>query len=330
MVRDKGNDFDPANGENGWSEEQRSRSSPPPGGSADEQEALFIPEEEGLALPEGGDVAFSDDDLKLSEEELTRSRRPETEAASSRERKAEPRMSAQGKPESLVAVASPKASRSASARSTTLRRGVRDAVDQLWASVFFSPEQTAPKSVVVTAAEPREGVSQIATALALAGCAAERGLRIALVDFNLRRPMLHRILGLQSSPGVVEVLAGQKTLAAAAQRLEEGRLGVLVAGQVQGVAPSHMQRQNVGALVRDLAAVYDHVIIDAPPVNTQATVQALAGCTDGVLLVTKATVTRRESVAEARKRVELAHGKVIGLVLNQRRFPIPGFLYRRM
>lgn len=312
MVRDKGNDWDPANGENDWSEDESSRPTPSEGRSSGEQEDLLIPDEEDLALPEGAGLGPSDD-VKLSEEELAQSRRSVSEKSAS-----------------SVTVSAPRASRSTAGRSATLRHGARDAVDQLWASVFFAPGQIAPKSVVVTAAEPREGVSQIAVALALAGCAAERGLRIALVDFNLRRPMLHRILGLQSAPGVVEVLAGQKTLVTAAQPLEEGRLSVLVAGQVQGAVSSLMQRQNIGNLVRDLAAAYDHVIIDAPPVNTQATVQALAGCTDGVLLVTKATVTRRESVAEARKRVELAHGKVIGLVLNQRRFPIPGFLYRRM
>ncbi|NLX13408.1 MAG: CpsD/CapB family tyrosine-protein kinase [Phycisphaerales bacterium] len=324
MVRDKGNDFEPANGESGWAEDGTSHPPTLGGRLFEKHEELLIPkEEEELALSDEGGFDISEDDQRLPEEEFVRSARPG---------KAESSIPDAFKPVAAVPprISSAKLFPAASARPATLRRGGRDAVEQLWASVFFSPDHLAPKTVVVTAAESREGVSQIAVALALVGCAAERGLRIALVDFNLRRPMLHKILDLQPIPGVTEVLAGQTTLASAIQPIEEGRLHVLAAGQVQGVAPSLVQRQNVSTLIRDLAAAYDHVIVDAPPVSTQATVQALAGCADGVLLVANASVTRREAVAEARKRIELAHGSVIGLVLNQWRFPIPGFLDRRM
>ncbi|HON68122.1 MAG TPA: hypothetical protein PLS23_16665, partial [Phycisphaerae bacterium] len=79
-----------------------------------------------------------------------------------------------------------------------------------------------------------------------------------------------------------------------------------------------------------LLSYHDHVIVDAPSVNRNSTVQALAALTDGVLLVARQSVTRREALAEAKKRIELAQGKLIGLVLNMRKFPVPGFLYRRM
>lgn len=346
MVRDKGIDFEPADGENGWSEWPQGQPARPPTLEVrpvdKHRDPCIIKEEEELTSPADDEPAWSEEDLTLSEQEPARSRHTrDPEAVSAEDQHyappPEPRISPAEKPEPTAAV--PDADRSsssaagpspsASADTATLCREARDAVERIWASVFYCPEHPAPKSLVVSAAEPGEGVSQIAAALALVGCAAERGLRIALVDFNLGRPMLHRILNLQPTPGVAEILAGRATLATAVQQIEQGRLGVLAAGRVRQVVPDLALGRQAGTLIRDLAAAYDHVIVDTPPVNSQSTVQALAGGTDGVLLVTNAAVTRRQAVAEAIKRVELAQGKVIGIVLNQRRFPIPDIPYRR-
>jgi len=205
---------------------------------------------------------------------------------------------------------------------------------QLWGSLFLSPERTAPKSIVVTSAESGEGVTHVAAALALIGSSSEHGLRIALVDFNVRRPRVAQLFGVAPTPGVAEVMAGQVALEAALVRAEEQTgtewLEILPAGQPDQASLPLLRSERVGELIRQLADTHDHLIIDAPAVNRQATAQALAGYTDGVLLVVKAGVTRRESVAEAKKRIEHAQGKMIGVVLNQREFPIPAFLYQRL
>jgi Mrp family chromosome partitioning ATPase len=105
---------------------------------------------------------------------------------------------------------------------------------------------------------------------------------------------------------------------------------VLPAGRPNGNAAAPVDPNMVHRLIQHLLGHHDHVIVDAPAVNRNSTVQALASLTDGVLLVARQAATRREALAEAKKRIELAHGKLIGLVLNMRKFPVPGFLYRRM
>ncbi len=214
-----------------------------------------------------------------------------------------------------------------------IHRRLRDAVEQLWGTIFFSAEQTAPRSVVITAAEPKEGVTQVAAALALAGSSAERGMKIALVDLNFRRAKIGQIFGLPAGPGTLgaaDVLAGDLPLQQALARCSEGRLSILPAGEIKNGSEPSFKPEKLQNLLQQLGEQHDHVLIDPPPINRQATAQALIPHTDGVLIVTKAGTTRRESVAEAKKRTELAHGKILGLVLNQRRFPIPGFLYRRL
>lgn len=205
-----------------------------------------------------------------------------------------------------------------------------DAVEQAWAGIFLSPERAAPKSVVVTSAEPGEGVSQLAASLALVGSSTEHGARVALVDLNVRHPTVAKVFGIPEAPGVLEILRDNVPVSAALVQAANPRLSLLAAGKGEDVPLSLLRSERVGELIRELVKDHDHVIIDAPAVNRLAIAPALATFTEGVVLVTRAGVTRRESVAEAKKRIELAQGKVVGIILNRREYPIPGFIYSRL
>lgn len=205
-----------------------------------------------------------------------------------------------------------------------------DQVEQVWSSVFFSADQKAPRTVIVTGAEPDEGATDLAVALALVGASANHGSRIALVDFNLREPRVAHLVGIPEFPGVIDALETGELVGGTNVLLPQGQFTVVPAGKTSGRANTPLDPNTVNRLLQHLLKQHDHVIIDAPAVNRHATVQTLAGLTDGVLLVARQGVTRREALAEAKKRIELAQGKLLGLVLNMRKFPVPGFLYRRM
>ena len=79
---------------------------------------------------------------------------------------------------------------------------------------------------------------------------------------------------------------------------------VIPTGQAKASADKALNPERVRSLLQQLMETHEHVIIDAPAVNRQAVAQALAGMTDGVLLVTRAGVTRREAIAEAKKLYE--------------------------
>lgn len=205
-----------------------------------------------------------------------------------------------------------------------------DQVEQVWSSVFFSADQKAPQSIIVTGAERKEGATELAVALALVGASAGHASRIALVDLNLREPRVAHLVGVPESPGVINALETGEAVGGANVLLAHGQFTVVPSGKPNGKAMPAVDPAAVNRLIQHLLKQHDHVIIDAPPVNRHATVQTLAGIVDGVLLVARQGVTRREAVAEAKRRIELAQGKLIGVVLNMREFPVPGFLYRRM
>lgn len=75
---------------------------------------------------------------------------------------------------------------------------------------------------------------------------------------------------------------------------------------------------------------FNHVLIDCHSVNSPATLTVMAKLVDGVVLVASAGQTRRDEICRAERVVEMAQGKILGLVLNKRKYPVPDWLYGRI
>lgn len=170
---------------------------------------------------------------------------------------------------------------------------------------------------MVTAAEQGEGVSQIAAGLALAGPAICPDRRIAVVDFNLKRPMVGKLFRLPAVPGVADVLAGRLPIEEAPIQTQEMAIDILPAGCANGSALLPFPWPAAGQLIDRLREDYDYILLDAPAVNGDDITAQLGRLADGVLLVIKAGTTRREAVMEARFRLDRAGARLVGAVLNE-------------
>lgn len=211
----------------------------------------------------------------------------------------------------------------------SLRTGQTEEVFRgLWASLFYSGRPVG-KSVLVCSADEGEGASTIACGLALAGSTPAGSARVALVDFNLRDPAVYRLLKVQQTPGVSEVLLDNVAPEVAAQRVNTS-LDVYAVGNITGRLLQVLRSRKLSGFFSTLADGYDHVLVDAAAVNHYPDAQALAGVVKDVVLVAHTDRTPREAVGQAKKRLESSGGRVVGLVLNMRTYPIPGFLYRRV
>jgi capsular exopolysaccharide synthesis family protein len=162
--------------------------------------------------------------------------------------------------------------------------------------------------VAVTSAGRREGRTTTAANLALT--AAQEGRATVLVEADLRRPCLARLLGLAPRPGLADVLAGRAEAGQALARL--GPLAVLAAGEDRD--PGALVRGPAAAgLLEQLRAGFELVILDAPPALSFADGDRLSGDADGALLVIRAGATPRQVVRLA---LDALGERAIGVVLN--------------
>ncbi len=220
-------------------------------------------------------------------------------------------------------------------RLTSSTRRVNEAAEdelaQLWNNVFFSGDRTAPRAVVVTAARRGDGATQVASSLALIGAESNHELRIALVDLNFRRPGVAEVLRVRGEPGITDVLEGRSTLEQAILpvTLAGGRLlHVVTTGRVPAHPLGVIKGRPMQSLLGQLRDRFDHVIIDVASSDAYPDAQIIGSQVDGALLVVSGGSTPRETVADAKKRLDLAQVRCLGLVLNQRTDPIPDALYR--
>lgn len=214
------------------------------------------------------------------------------------------------------------------AAKVTLRHDAEQMFRELWASVFYSG-RTADKRVVVSSSVRREGASTIACGLALAGSHRAVGERVALVDFNLRAPSLHDTLGVKGQPGIAGIFSDGLDATDIAQHVNDG-LDLYPAGRTNDRILPVLRSGKIGEFLDLLSENYDHVLVDVAPVCLYPDVRVLVSSLKEVLLVVKSGHTPRQAVALAKERLDTAGAKVIGLVLNQRSFSIPSFLYNRL
>ncbi|MDN6173712.1 MAG: polysaccharide biosynthesis tyrosine autokinase [Yaniella sp.] len=168
------------------------------------------------------------------------------------------------------------------------------------------------KTFVISSAGSGEGKSTTASNLALA--LAETGLKVALVDGDLRRPRVDTFMGIEGAVGLTDILIGRADLSDVLQRWGRSQLYVLPAGPVPP-NPSELLGSDIMERTLDvLSSLVDVVIIDAPPVLLVTDAVVIGEKTHGVVLATAAGSTHKQSLEAAVESLATAGVALRGIV----------------
>ena len=190
-----------------------------------------------------------------------------------------------------------------------------EALRSLRTALQFSTDQGAPKSILVTSARPSEGKST--TALALAINFAQLGMKVLLIDADLRNPSQHRNLKCNNGIGLSNFLAGGATAGSIFQQTDVDGLYFMSSGPLPPNPAELLAGARMVSLLSMASEKVDTVIIDAPPVMGLADAPLLASMASGTLLVIATRDTRRGMVKAALKRLHFARARMIGAVMNK-------------
>ena len=155
---------------------------------------------------------------------------------------------------------------------------------------------------------------------------------VCLVDANLRSPWLHDLVGADRRYGLASAGGfGQASVTAFARPLcanKTNSLWVLPSGSSESDPATLLTLARVQPRLRELSSRFEHILICAPPADLHAESLALGQAVDGVVLVVSANATRRDTVARVKSRFDDLGVPMLGVVLNDRTYPIPQSLYR--
>lgn len=190
-----------------------------------------------------------------------------------------------------------------------------EAFRQLRTNLQFAHVSHDSKTILVTSSVPGEGKSTTATNLAIA--LAESGQTVALVDADLRRPMIAEYLGLESGAGLTTALVGAADVDDLLQPWGRDALYVLTSGQVPPNPSELLGSDKMKQLVASLESAFDAVIIDAPPLLPVTDAAVLAQQVGGVVLVVGVQKVRTTDVEKSMAALEMVSADLLGVVLNR-------------
>jgi len=208
------------------------------------------------------------------------------------------------------------------------KSAVSEAFRSLRTSLMFSTPQGMPKTILMTSPGPGDG--KTTNAINLATVLAQNGAKVLLIDADLRKPRLHRDFSIQQSPGVTNRIAEVSSQEVATSSIipttTEG-LFVMPSGNQAPNPAELLSSDRMRKIISMSARAFDHVIIDSAPILGLADALVLSRCVDGVILVTSAGKTSKESIRTSTRRLVQVQAPLLGVVMNRIDMESPDYAY---
>jgi polysaccharide biosynthesis transport protein len=182
-------------------------------------------------------------------------------------------------------------------------------------SILLSAVGGPPKTLLITSSLPREG--KTTTSVNMAIVLAQKGGRVLLIDADLRRPNVGKVLHLDQSSGLSTVLAGGDKFESVVRQIPFiPNLFVLPAGPLPPQPAELLGSDQMRELIAQLREQYDYVIIDTSPMLTVTDPVLLSVDMDAVVLVIRAAQTTKHALRRSRELLARVNARVLGVVVN--------------
>jgi succinoglycan biosynthesis transport protein ExoP len=193
-------------------------------------------------------------------------------------------------------------------------------------SLLLTSLGAPPKVILVTSALPQEG--KTTTSINAAIVLAQKGTRVLLIDADLRRPSIHKTLGMGPKTGLSNVLTGSATLQQAVVRSAlVPTLFILPAGTPPPNPAELLASSNMKDILAELREQYDHIIVDTPPTLSVTDAVVMSTRADAVVLVIRSGQTTKQALRRSRDLLMQVNARIAGVLLNAVDLTSPDYYY---
>lgn len=191
---------------------------------------------------------------------------------------------------------------------------LQEAYKTLRTNIRFALRSEGCKKFCITSSVSGEGKS--ITLLNLAISFAEAGQKVLLVDADLRRPALARLLVEKATPGLSDILAGLELENQVVRKELFPNLDIIFSGAIPPNPSELLSSEKMQEFIDRMAAQYDYILVDTPPAGIVSDACIIANMLDGVLLLARQGHSRKDAVRKVVNQLELTGAKLLGFVLN--------------
>lgn len=185
----------------------------------------------------------------------------------------------------------------------------------LRSTVLLSSADQPPKTILLTSMSPQEG--KTTTSINLAMAIAQAGNRVVLIDADLRRPSIHKTLGINNAKGLSTYLAGSAAGEEIIAEHPSESLSIIPSGPIPPDPSELLSSKRLKQLINQLEQDFDFVVIDTSPLMGATDALILSKVTSGTILVAKAGSTTYDIMASGLKTLRDIDAHLLGLVINR-------------
>ena len=181
-------------------------------------------------------------------------------------------------------------------------------------NILFSAADRPMKTITVSSPRPREG--KTTTTLYMGTIMAQSGQRVLIVDTDLRRPRLHKSLGVSKNRGLTNLILGDAAIDDVIKTTDIPNLFILPSGP-QPPNPAELLLTNrFKQVLAELESRFDRILLDSPPVLAVTDAVVLARLSSGVMLIAQAGKTLLDDVAHSARQFRDIDAPILGVILN--------------
>ncbi|HEY8459665.1 MAG TPA: polysaccharide biosynthesis tyrosine autokinase, partial [Blastocatellia bacterium] len=182
-------------------------------------------------------------------------------------------------------------------------------------SVLLSGHEEAPKTILVTSCQSGDG--KTITTINLARSLWELDARVLVIDADMRRPAVRKLLGPGPHPGLSTYLTTDAEVDKLIQNTNNPGLSLLPSGPIPSNPATLISSPKMKRLLEQLSNQYDYILIDSPPLGYVTDAVILSTMVDGVVLVARGGKSKREDVHRAKYDLLNVGARILGVVLNR-------------
>ena len=191
---------------------------------------------------------------------------------------------------------------------------LQEAYKTLRTNIRYALRSEGCKKFCITSSVSGEGKS--ITLLNLAISFAQAGQKVLLIDADLRRPAVARLLVEKASPGLSNILAGLEPEEEVVRKDLFPNLDIVFSGDIPPNPSELISSERMKEFIDRMAEKYDYILVDTPPVTIVSDACLVANILDGVLLLARQGRTRKDVLRKAVGQLKLTGAKLLGFVLN--------------
>jgi capsular exopolysaccharide synthesis family protein len=181
-------------------------------------------------------------------------------------------------------------------------------------NILFSSADRRMKTIAISSPRPREG--KTTSTIYLGSIMVQSGQRVLLVDTDLRRPRLHKSLGVSRSIGVTNIIMGDAEIDDAIKTTDIPNLYLLPCGPQPPNPAELLLTKRFSEVLRQLEERFDFILLDSPPILAVTDAVILSRLSDGVLLIAQAGKTAAEDARRAASQLRDVEAPILGVILN--------------